>query len=115
MGYEGKGLGKNAQGMIDPILVEERPNKFGLGYVQYYGEKYTTMKAFETTQKIIFFTSSKPQTCQVCFQVDFHCLKPMLQQDMCRNVAYGKHESSDSYQDMNIDVSLQEKARTSTM
>ena len=38
MGYEGKGLGKHAQGMIDPILVEERPKKFGLVYVQSYGE-----------------------------------------------------------------------------
>ena len=34
MGYEGKVLGKHAQGMIDPILVEERPKKFGLGYLQ---------------------------------------------------------------------------------
>ena len=33
MGYDGKGLGKNAQGMIDPILVEEIPKNFGLGYV----------------------------------------------------------------------------------
>ena len=49
MGYEGKGLGKHAQGMIDPILVEERPKKFGLGYVQSYGENTTAMKAFEAT------------------------------------------------------------------
>ena len=38
MGYEGKGLGKHAQGMIVPILVEEIPTKFGIGYVQAYGE-----------------------------------------------------------------------------
>ena len=38
IGYEGKGLGKHAQGVIDPILVEEIPKKFGLGYVQTNGE-----------------------------------------------------------------------------
>ena len=30
MGYEGKGLGKHAQGMIDPNLVEEIPKKMVL-------------------------------------------------------------------------------------
>ena len=49
MGYEGKGLGKHEQGMIDPILVEKRPNKFGLGYVQSYGENSKAKKACETT------------------------------------------------------------------
>jgi len=32
MGYEGKGLGKHAQGIVEPIIVEERPNYLGLGY-----------------------------------------------------------------------------------
>ena len=78
MGYEGKGLWKHAQGMIDPILVEEHPNNFGLGYVQSNGKNSTSIKAFEATSKRNFVASSKPQTCQVCFQVDCHCLKPML-------------------------------------
>ena len=30
MGYEGKGLGKHAKGMVDPILVGERPNMCNL-------------------------------------------------------------------------------------
>ena len=60
MGYEGKGLRKHAQGMIDPIMVEERHKKIGLGYIQSYGK------------------NSKPQTCQVFFQVEFHFLKPIL-------------------------------------
>ena len=55
------------------------------------------MKAFETTSKRNFVTSSKPQTCQACFQVDFHCLKPMLQQDVYRHANYGEHESLDRY------------------
>ena len=46
MGYEGNGLGKHAQGMIDPILVKERPKKFFLGYVQSYGENSIAMKDF---------------------------------------------------------------------
>ena len=49
MGYEGKGLGKHAQGMIDPILVEERPKNFGLGYLQFNGKDSKAMKACEET------------------------------------------------------------------
>ena len=45
MGYEGKSLGKHTQDMVEPIMVEERPKKFGLGYVQPYGEKSKAMKA----------------------------------------------------------------------
>ena len=32
MGYEGKGLDKHAQGIVEPIMVEERPKYLGLGY-----------------------------------------------------------------------------------
>lgn len=38
MGYEGKGLGKHAQGIVEPNMVEERPKYLGLGYGQFYGE-----------------------------------------------------------------------------
>ena len=38
MGYEGKGLGKHAQGIVEPIVVEERPRYFGIGYGQHDGE-----------------------------------------------------------------------------
>ena len=60
MGYEGKGLGKHAEGMIDPILVEERPKKFGLGYVQSYGKNSIAMMAFEATPRRNFVASSNP-------------------------------------------------------
>ena len=78
MGYEGKGLGKHALGMLDPILVEKRPKTFGLGYVQSYGKNSTAMKAFETNPRRTFVASWKLQTRQVCLQNDCHCLKPML-------------------------------------
>jgi hypothetical protein len=32
MGYEGRGLGKHEQGIVEPIVVEERPNYGGLGH-----------------------------------------------------------------------------------
>jgi hypothetical protein len=32
MGYEGKGLSKHAQGIVESIVVEERPRYCGLGY-----------------------------------------------------------------------------------
>ena len=38
MGYEGKWLGKHAQGIVETILVEERPRYLGLGYEQHDGE-----------------------------------------------------------------------------
>ena len=38
----------------------------------------------------------------------------MLQQEDCRHAAYGEHASSDSFQDKNDDVSLQEKVGAST-
>ena len=55
MGYEGKGLGKHAQGMIDPILVKERPKTYRLGYVQSNGENSQAMKACEATSKRTLF------------------------------------------------------------
>ena len=37
MGYEGKGLGKHAQGIVETIFVEEMPKYFGLGYGKHDG------------------------------------------------------------------------------
>ena len=100
--------------MVEPILVEEQPKKFCLGYVQSNGKDSKAMKACEATSKRNFVPSSKSQTCQVCFQFDCQCLKPMLQQEDCRHAAYGEHASSDNFQDMNTNVSVQGKAGTYT-
>ena len=37
-----------------------------------------------------------------------------LKQDVCRHVPYGEKDSYNSYQDMNVDVGLQKRARTSS-
>jgi len=37
MGYEGKSLGRHAQCIVEPIMIEERPTYLGLGHVKAYG------------------------------------------------------------------------------
>ena len=34
MGYDGRGLGVNGQGIINPIEVKRQPHKAGLGYTE---------------------------------------------------------------------------------
>ena len=72
------------------------------------------MKACEATSKRTFVPSYNIQTCQACFQDDFHFFKPLLQQKDCRHATYGDLASSDIFHDINIDVSLQKKDGTST-
>jgi len=77
MGYEGKGLGKHAQGIIEPIMVEERPEYLGLGYGKSYGESSkAVMKAIETVPIRSFISGSLPQVCKDCilgelFEISF--------------------------------------------
>ena len=68
MGYEGKLLGKHAQGMAEPIMVEEMPKYLGLSYGQFYGESSKAMKALETVPRRTFVAGSNTQTCKFCNQ-----------------------------------------------
>ena len=114
MGYEGKGLDKHAQGMVEHVSVEERPKNLGLGYVQFKGEDSKYLEACDANLKRTFIPSSKMQIFQICFKYDFHCFKPLLQQEDGRHAAYGEHASSNSFQDKKGDVSLQMKVVAST-
>ena len=114
MGYEGQGLGKHAQGIVDPIMVEEMPKYLGLRYGKFYGESSKAMKALETIPRRTFVAGSNPQTCKVCNQDECNCLNPMLHQDACRHAAYGEQESCDNSKDMNNVVGLQKRDGTSS-
>jgi hypothetical protein len=93
MGYEGKGLGKYAQGIVEPIVVEEIPKYCGLGYEQRDGENYKVEETREKVPRINFVSSSPPQegfkgessrtfvessiplACKVCVQDECECVK----------------------------------------
>jgi hypothetical protein len=75
MGYEGRGLGKHAQGIVEPIVVEERPKYWGLGYEQKDGAYSKVEETRETVPRTTFVASSIPQACKVCVQDEFKCVK----------------------------------------
>ena len=66
MGYEGKGLGKHAQGIVESSVVEERPKYLGLGYGQCDGESSKAMKAHEGVARRTFISCSLPKVCEDC-------------------------------------------------
>jgi len=69
MGYEGKSLDKHAQGIVKPIIVEERPKYLGLRYGQSYGESSkAAMKAIETTPRRSCIAGLLPKECEDCIQ-----------------------------------------------
>jgi hypothetical protein len=117
MGYEGKGLGKHAQGIVEPIVVEERPKYCGLGYERRDGEN---SKVEETREKVprtnfvsssppqvgykgessrTFVSSSTPPACKACVQDECKCVK---------------QKSCDSDEDKNTIVGLQRRACNSS-
>jgi hypothetical protein len=93
MGYEGKGLGKHAQGIVKPIVVEERPKYCGLGYERKDGENSKVEETRGKVPSINFVSSSPPQegfkgeslrtfiessipsACKSCVQDECECMK----------------------------------------
>jgi hypothetical protein len=99
IGYEGRGLGKHAQGIVEPIVVEERPKYRGLGYEHKDGAYSEIEETRETIPKTIFVASSIPQACKVCVQDECKCVK---------------QESCDNYEDKNTIVGLKKRASNSS-
>jgi hypothetical protein len=61
MGYEGRGLGKHAQGIVEPIVVVERPKYCGLGYEWKDGSNSKVDETKEKVPRTNFVSSSPPQ------------------------------------------------------
>ena len=79
MGYEGKGLGKHAQGIVEPIVVEERPRYSSLGYGQHEGECSKDKEAHEGVSRRTLITCSLPQACEVFVHEECKMFIPTLQ------------------------------------
>jgi hypothetical protein len=113
MGYEGKGLGKHAQGIVEPIVVEERPRYCGLGYERRGGAYSKVEETRGKVQSTKFVSSSPPQegfkgessrtfvessilpACKACVQDECKC---------------EKRKNCDSDEDKNSVVGFQRKA-----
>ena len=68
MGYEGRGLGKHVQVIVEPIVFEERPKHCGLGYEQKDGAYSKVEETREKVPRTTFVANSILQACKACVQ-----------------------------------------------
>ena len=81
MGYEGKGLGKHAKGIVNLIVVEERSRYMCLGFgEQDDGECAKAKEAHEGVPRNTFITWSLPQACEDCVHEECQSFTPTLQE-----------------------------------
>jgi hypothetical protein len=117
MGYEVRGLGKHAQGIVEPIFVDERSRYCGHRYEWQDGENSKVEETREKVPSINFVSSSPPQegfkgessrtfvessippACKACVQDECECVK---------------RKSCDSDEDKNIVDGLQRRACNSS-
>jgi hypothetical protein len=117
MGYEGKGLGKHAQGIVEPIVVEERPKNCGLGYERIDGANSKVEETREKVPRTIYVSSSPPQegskgeSSRTFVESSISSACKTCVQDECKCV---KQKSCDSHEDKSRFVSLQKRACNSS-
>ena len=92
IGYEGKRLGKHAQGIVEPIVVEERPKYLGLGYGQHDGERSKAKEADEGVPRRTFISCSLPQAHEDCVHEECKSFTPTLQADAHKHATNGNRK-----------------------